>query len=131
MAEAWANTYAQASDSNTPLSFHSAGIEAHGLNPLAIQTMMQHGIDISGQRSDIIDEAVLKGMNLLVTVCGHADEKCPLLPPGLKKIHLPFDDPASARGSKEEIKICFDRVCLEIKAASEELVDQCLTEIIN
>ncbi len=81
----------------------SAGIEAHGKNPRAIAVMYEAGIDISAQESSIVDDAMLQSADLVVTVCGHADELCPVLPPTVKKMYWPLTDPAQASGTDEEI----------------------------
>ena len=81
----------------------SAGIEAHGKNPRAIKIMQEAGIDISGQESTIVSEEMLNLADVVVTVCGHADEQCPVLPPGVKKVHWPLTDPAKATGGESEI----------------------------
>jgi arsenate reductase len=81
----------------------SAGIEAHGQNPRAIAVMHEAGVDISGQQSSILSDAQLQWADLVITVCGHADETCPMLPPGTLKEHWPLDDPARAGGGEEEI----------------------------
>jgi arsenate reductase len=81
----------------------SAGIEAHGKNPRAIAIMNEAEIDISGQESTIINDEMLQRADVVVTVCGHADEHCPVMPPGAKKIHWPLTDPAKATGTEEEI----------------------------
>lgn len=65
----------------------SAGIEAHGKNPRAIAVMKEAGIDISGQESTIISKAMIARADIVVTVCGHADEQCPVLPANVTKIH--------------------------------------------
>jgi len=81
----------------------SAGIEAHGKNPRAITVMKQAGIDISEQESTKVTDQMLQAADLVVTVCGHADEHCPVLPAGTNKEHWPLDDPAKAQGTEEEI----------------------------
>ena len=81
----------------------SAGLEAHGKNPRAIAAMAEEGIDISAQESTKLDAAMLEWANLVVTVCGHADEHCPALPPETRKEHWPLEDPARAAGSEEEV----------------------------
>lgn len=93
----------------------SAGIEAHGKNPRAIAAMAEVGIDISGQESTIVTDAMLDRTDLVVTVCGHADEHCPVLPDGARKLHWPLDDPASTTGSDEEIEAVFREVRDEIR----------------
>jgi arsenate reductase len=85
----------------------SAGIEAHGKNPRAIAVMLEAGIDISGQESTIVSDEMLRSANTVVTVCGHADEQCPVLPTGVKKVHWPLKDPAKASGSEEEVMTQF------------------------
>jgi len=81
----------------------SAGIEAHGKNPRAIKIMQEAGIDISGQESTIVSDKMLNLADVVVTVCGHADEQCPVLPAGVKKVHWPLTDPAKATGTEAEI----------------------------
>jgi arsenate reductase len=97
----------------------SAGIEAHGQNPRAIEVMAEIGIDISGQESTMVTDGMIEQSDLVVTVCGHADEHCPVLPPGVEKYHWPFDDPAAATGTEEEIMKEFRRVRDEIRARLE------------
>lgn len=100
----------------------SAGIEAHGKNPRAISVMREAGVDISNQESEILNPALLNSLDLLVTVCGHADENCPVVPSSCKKEHWPFDDPARSTGSEEEIMDDFRRVRDQIKHRIEQFV---------
>lgn len=102
MAEGWARHLA-----GDKLHVYSAGIEAHGRNPRAIAVMDEAGIDISGQESTRLTDHMLVTADYLVTVCGHADEHCPLLPPGVKKEHWPLTDPAQATGTEDEIITAF------------------------
>lgn len=89
----------------------SAGLEAHGLNPRAVQAMEEVGIDISGHTSDVIDPELLARADYVITLCGHADEHCPAAPTRHgARWHWGFDDPAQARGSEEEIMVEFRRV---------------------
>ncbi|MEX0731466.1 MAG: arsenate reductase (thioredoxin) [Aquisalimonadaceae bacterium] len=88
----------------------SAGIEAHGKNPRAIRAMEEVGIDISAQESTRVTDAMLAEADLVVTVCGHADEHCPLLPPGVRRVHWPLPDPAKATGTEDEITAQFRAV---------------------
>jgi len=85
----------------------SAGIEAHGKNPRAIAVMAEAGVDISGQESTVVNDAMLRRADVVVTVCGQADEVCPALPPGVRKIHWPLADPARATGSEDQIMAAF------------------------
>ena len=92
---------------------YSGGIEAHGVNPKAIEAMKEVGIDISNHTSNLIDENILHQSDLVVTLCSDADNNCPILPPNVKKEHWGFDDPAGKDWSE------FQRVRDEIKAAIE------------
>lgn len=102
MAEGWAKQLAPAD-----WAIESAGIEAHGKNPRAIAVMQEAGVDISAQESTRVTDAMLARADLVVTVCGHADEHCPALPPTVKKLHWPLNDPAKADGSEEDIMQVF------------------------
>jgi len=82
---------------------YSAGIEAHGLNAKAVQVMHEAGVDITGQKSQRLDALADVELDVVVTVCGHADENCPVLRLNCRKLHVPFDDPpALARKSANE-----------------------------
>lgn len=98
----------------------SAGIEAHGVNPLAIKAMKELGIDISSQTSDMIDYDILLQADFIVTLCGDAAEKCPMTPPHIRREHWGFDDPAKAAGSDEEKWLVFQRVRDEISKRIEQ-----------
>jgi arsenate reductase len=102
MAEGWARALG-----GERFAVESAGIEAHGKNPRAIAVMAEAGLDISGQESTVVDDAMLRRADVVVTVCGHADELCPALPPPVRKIHWPLTDPAKATGTEEEIMAAF------------------------
>ncbi|CAH8712490.1 arsenate reductase (thioredoxin) [Paenibacillus thiaminolyticus] len=98
----------------------SAGLEAHGLNPRAVQVMSEEGIDISNHTSDVIDPEILNRADYVVTLCGHADEHCPVISnPRVVKWHWGFDDPAKAVGTEEEIMAQFREVRDAIKARIE------------
>ena len=105
MAEGFARALAGPS-----VTVDSAGIEAHGKNPRAIAAMEELGVDISAQESTRVTDAMLQAADVVVTVCGHADEHCPMLPGGVHKVHWPLDDPAKATGSEAEITAEFRRV---------------------
>ena len=100
----------------------SAGIEAHGKNPRAIAVMQEKDVDISRQESTVVTDAMLNWANVVVTVCGHADEQCPAVPPGVKKIHWPLSDPAKATGSEEEIMAAFRATRKEVKRRVQSLL---------
>ena len=105
------------------VSVQSAGIEAHGKNPRALEVMREVGVDISGQESTIVDDRMLQRADVVVTVCGHADEQCPALPPGITKIHWPLTDPAKATGSVEEIMREFRATRDDIERRVSALLD--------
>ena len=94
MAEGWANHL----KSDTIDAF-SAGIEKHGLNPLAVEVMAEAGVDISYQQSTRIDELPNINFEWIITLCGHADESCPVFPG--KRFHYGFDDPPSLAADAE------------------------------
>ena len=102
---------------------HSAGIKAEGfVNPLAIKVMKEIGIDISGHKSKMIETNLLNSMDIIVTLCGHADETCPLTPPGIRRIHIPVDDPSKVSGSDEEILAAFRKARDEIRERVDSLL---------
>ncbi|AVR00806.1 arsenate reductase (thioredoxin) [Oceanobacillus iheyensis] len=105
MAEGWAKKIL-----GDEWEVKSAGIEAHGLNPKAVQAMKEISIDISDQTSDIIDPEILNNADLAVTLCGDAADKCPMTPPQVRREHWGFDDPAKAEGTEEEKWQVFQRV---------------------
>ncbi|WP_455383971.1 arsenate reductase (thioredoxin) [Acidihalobacter prosperus] len=118
MAEGWARTLG-----NERVVAESAGIEAHGKNPRAIAVMAEAGVDISAQESTRLDDDMLGRADLVVTVCGHADEHCPVLPPGVRKLHWPLQDPAKATGTEEEIMTEFRRVRDEVRQRVSTLLE--------
>ena len=83
------------------VDIHSAGIEAHGINPKAVEVMKEAGIDISGQDSKTIDRYLNQHFDYVITVCGNARENCPYFPGSSISIHQDFPDPANAIGSDE------------------------------
>ena len=119
MAEGWARALA-----DDGMVVQSAGIEAHGKNPRAIAVMKDAGIDISQQASTRVDDDMLKSADLVVTVCGHADEHCPLLPAATRKEHWPLDDPARASGNEDEIMQVFRTSRDEIRQRVEDLLQR-------
>ena len=104
------------------LQVQSAGIEAHGKNPRAIAVMQEAGIDISDQESTKLTDDMLAETDYLVTVCGHADEHCPVVPPGVRKEHWPLNDPAKETGSEEEIMTVFRASRNDIRQRVEDLI---------
>ena len=119
MAEGWSRQLG-----GNGFSTESAGIEAHGKNPRAISVMQEAGVDISGQESTIVNDEMLQRADIVVTVCGHADEQCPALPPGVKKVHWPLADPAKAIGSEDEIMAQFRATRQEVRQRVQSLFEQ-------
>lgn len=124
MAEGWARALAAKLPVRDHFEFASAGLEAHGLNPIAVAVMAENGIDITSQTSDVLTDAMLAEADIVVSVCTHADERCPLLPAGTAKRHMPFEDPAAATGDESETKAGFQKVCEQIRAETEILVHE-------
>jgi len=119
MAEGWAK--ALKSDA---IEAYSAGIETHGLNPNAVKVMAEAGVDISGHRSKNVADLMDVPFDYVVTVCGHANETCPMFPGKAKVVHVGFDDPpamAKEAKSEQEALDCYRRVRDEIRAFVETL----------
>lgn len=118
IAEGWARQLG-----GSGITVQSAGIEAHGKNPRAIAVMQEAGVDISQQESTRLTDDMLEAADVLVTVCGHADENCPVVPAGIKKIHWPLEDPAKASGSEELVMQVFRASRDDIRRRVQELLD--------
>jgi arsenate reductase len=88
MAEGWARAL-----KNDRVEAYSAGIEKHGMNPYAVKVMAEAGVDISQQFSKTSAELGPVEFDYVVTVCGHADENCPVFPGKTRVVHVGFDDP--------------------------------------
>ena len=99
------------------LDVHSAGTKASGrLNSLAVEVMKEAGVDISGHTSDSVDKYLGQSWNYVITVCGGANENCPVFMGSVKhRLHIGFDDPSEAVGAAEYIRAEFLRVRNEIK----------------
>ncbi len=95
----------------------SAGLSPKGVHPLAIKVMAEIGIDISKQTSNNLDEYLSLKFDYLITVCDNAAANCPVFPGEGRRLHWPFDDPASATGTEEEILAEFRRIRDQIGAA--------------
>lgn len=93
----------------------SAGVATHGVNPRAIQTMQDDGVNISQHTSNHIDEYRGIPFDFVITVCDNAKENCPFFPSSAEKIHHNFPDPAKVTGTEEEIVDEFTAVRDEIK----------------
>jgi arsenate reductase len=106
---------------NDVANIYSAGVETHGVNPRAIETMLADGIDISAHTSNHVDEYLEINFDLILTVCDHASERCPFFPSTAKRVHHNFPDPAKATGSEQEIQEAFAAVREEIKSFCQQL----------
>jgi len=123
MAEGWARAL-----KSDELEAYSAGIETHGLNPNAVKVMAEAGVDISHHKSENVADLLHIPFDYVITVCGHANEHCPLFPGKAKVIHVGFDDPPklarelAAQGADTEAQLdCYRRVRDEIKTFIETL----------
>lgn len=110
MAEGWAKSLG-----GDKVEAYSAGIETHGLNPRAVAAMKAAGVDISHHQSELIDPKILSKADYVITLCGDANDKCPLTPPHVNRLHWGFEDPAKATGTEVEITRKFHEVRDAIK----------------
>jgi len=107
------------------LDVQSAGSKPAGyVHPLAIKALAEIGIDISGHHSKHMDEFLDRDVETVITVCGNADQACPMFPGQLNRHHWGFDDPAHATGTEEEQFAVFRRVRDEIKRTFEAYADR-------
>jgi arsenate reductase len=105
-------------------NIYSAGVETHGVNPKAISTMKEIGIDISGHTSNNITEYLGIDFDYVITVCDNAKERCPYFPTKAVKLHYNFPDPAKATGTNDEINEQFRAVRSLIKDYCEQFVNE-------
>jgi arsenate reductase (thioredoxin) len=98
MAEGWIRYYA-----GDEAEVYSAGIEAHGLNPNAVKVMNDALIDISAHKSKTTSDLPSIEFDYIITVCDNARENCPYFPGKAVRLHKSFPDPASFKGSEDEI----------------------------
>lgn len=103
---------------------YSAGIETHGVNPKAIETMAEDGIDISQHTSNNVNEYAHITFDYVITVCDNARENCPYFPATIKVLHHNFTDPAKAQGTEEDVKRQFRLVRQQIKDYCRQFVDE-------
>ena len=93
----------------------SAGTEPHGLNPRAVQVMHEIGIDISQNSSDHLNRYTGQTFDYVISLCSDADEQCPAFFGGVKRLHMPFDDPPRSTGSDQQVLTVYRRVRDEIR----------------
>ena len=119
MAEGWARHL-----KGDVLEVASAGVETHGLNPLAVKVMAEAGVDISSHTSKLVDPFTGQDWDAVVTVCGNANERCPVFRGAARRVHVGFDDPpalAKAAKTEEETLAHYRRVRDEIRRFVEGL----------
>jgi arsenate reductase len=106
------------------LTVHSAGSKPAGyVHPLAIRVMQEIGIDLAAHTSKHMNEFLSAPVETVITVCGNADQACPVFPGQVNRHHWPFDDPAHATGTEAEILAVFRRVRDEIRRTFEAYAD--------
>ena len=121
MAEGWARHL-----KGDVIDAWSAGIEKHGMNPLAVKVMAEAGVALSGHSSTLIDELPEQDFDFVITVCDHAHESCPIFPGRARIIHKGFDDPprlAAGASSEEEALVYYRRIRDQIRDFVEQLPD--------
>jgi len=101
----------------------SAGVEAHGLNPRAVEVMAEDGVDISNQKSELIDIDYFNSCDLIITLCGDALDKCPIIPNEVNHEHWDLQDPARVSGSDDQILEAFRNTRDLIKVQVEKLTE--------
>jgi len=119
MAEGWARHL-----KGDVIEPYSAGIEKHGLNPRAIKVMEEEGVDMSGHYSKTLDELAIKEFDYVITLCGHANESCPVFLGKTKRLHKGFPDPPKlAVGASSEVEALghYRRVRDEIRKFIESM----------
>lgn len=119
MMEGWIRFYG-----GDQIEVKSAGVETHGVNPRAIKVMAEADVNISGHTSNHIDEYLNDSFDVIITVCDHAKERCPVFPSSAEVEHYNFPDPAKAKGSEEEILEEFKKVRDQIKEYSKLMLSR-------
>ena len=103
---------------------YSAGVEVHGVNPRAVKTMLDDGIDISGHTSNNVTEYMNIPFDYVITVCDNAKERCPFFPSKAIPLHQNFPDPAKASGTDADIMQQFAAVRDMIRSFSKTFVEE-------
>jgi arsenate reductase len=110
------------------IEVHSAGLIAAGVHPRTVSVMKEIGIDISNQKSKEIDRALLKTMDIVITLCDNAEASCPWTPPETRRLHWPIKDPIGTIGSEKQIMNEFRRARDEIKEKIISFFDELVHE---
>jgi arsenate reductase len=119
MAHGYLNYFAKSN-----ANIYGAGIETHGVNPMAISIMKEDKIDISHHTSNHVDDYVDVNFDYIITVCDHAEENCPYIPGSAERFHKNFSDPSKVKGSEEEIHAAFVKTRNEIKEYCKNFVKE-------
>ncbi|MBF6642131.1 arsenate reductase ArsC [Flavobacterium sp. J49] len=104
------------------VKIYSAGVETHGVNPLAVAIMKEDGVDISKHTSNNVDEYFDIPFDYVITVCDHAKERCPFFPTQAVKLHHNFPDPSKVKGSTMEVIESFREVRGMIKEYCHDFI---------
>ena len=126
MAEGWARQVL-----GERIEPYSAGIEAHGMNANAVRVMQEAGVDITGQSSKLASSLAEVPLDLVITVCGHADENCPAFLTKARVVHVGFDDPpklAKTATTEEEALGHYRRIRDEIRQFITEKLEQLIAK---
>ncbi len=123
MAEGWLRHF-----SGSDAEIYSAGIALHGVNPRAVLTMREAGIDISMQTCKLVDRYQEVDFDYIISVCDHARDNCPYIASNADRLHHNFDDPSRYKGTDEEVMQEFVRVRDEIRDYCKAFVDTYIKE---
>jgi arsenate reductase len=118
MAEGWGREL-----SNDKFEVKSAGIAPIGVHPIAIKTMREAGIDISGHDSSMLTPELLNWADYVITLCNSARDNCPVIPHGVRHYHWDIENPDRLYRSEEERNQKFAEIRDELKERIEELFD--------
>ncbi len=118
MAEGFARAYGAGLVEAT-----SAGLDPQPIDSRAVEVMREHGIDIHHQKSKLLDEKMVSGADVVVTLCGDARERCPVFPPEIRVVHWPLEDPKRATGSPEQALEKFRQVRDQIESLVRGLIE--------
>jgi arsenate reductase len=110
--------------SDRKFKIKSAGVTPIGVHPAAIAAMREVGIDISEHTSDLLTEQMIAQADYVITLCGHARDRCPVMPPTVKHFHWDIDNPDRIYMSEEARRVGFAEVRDEIKRRVEKLFNE-------
>ncbi len=108
-------------------NIYSAGVEAHGVNPMAVVIMNEDGIDITNQTSNNLEEYITINFDYVITVCDNAKERCPLFSGNAIKVHRNFFDSSKVKGTEKEIHLAFQKTRNEIKEYCKTFIQKNLS----